>query len=365
MLTRPLVGELADHGGHLVRGLVVLTEGVGKSRVGVHGHERVREPAQLRDVRAEVGGPEGTVQPDGDRPDVTDGVPERLGHLAGEGASGRVGDGAGHDHRPPALALLEQGLQGEDRGLGVERVEDRLDQEQVGSAVDQPAGLLEVRRDQLVVGHVARARVVDVGRDRRGAVRRTERAGHEARVVGRRDLVGRSARDLRAGTVDLVGQVLHAVVGLRDGRGGEGVGLEDVRAGGEVLPVDLPDHVRLGEVQQVAVALDVARPVGEPVAAELLLPGREALDERAHGAVDDQDALAQGAAERLRGIRSWRLRHQCSSRAGCRSSLGRASERWTLISHAEPSKSWHSRRGSRNPRSGRVRGPARVTSVDT
>ena len=35
-------------------------------------------------------------------------------------------------------------LAGEDRRLGVQRVEDRLDQDQVGAAVDQPADLLGI-----------------------------------------------------------------------------------------------------------------------------------------------------------------------------------------------------------------------------
>ena len=55
----------------------------------------------------------------------------------------------GDDDRPAPAVLLEERLDREDRGLGVEGVEDRLDEEQVGAAVDQAAGLLEVRRDQL------------------------------------------------------------------------------------------------------------------------------------------------------------------------------------------------------------------------
>src|SRR3712207_7424198 len=47
------------------------------------------------------------------------------------------------------------------RSLGVERVEDRLDQQQVGAAVDQAVGLLPVGGDQLVEGDVAGAGVVE------------------------------------------------------------------------------------------------------------------------------------------------------------------------------------------------------------
>ena len=160
-------GELLEHRRGLVGRLVVLTEGVGQPGVGVAGHERVGDPGQLGDVGPHLGGAERAVEADRERPGVPHGVPERLGDLAGQGASGGVGDGAGDDHRPAAAALLEQRLEREDRGLGVERVEDRLDQQQVGAAVDQPVGLLEVGLDEPVVGDVALARVVDVRGDRR------------------------------------------------------------------------------------------------------------------------------------------------------------------------------------------------------
>ena len=48
----------------------------------------------------------------------------------------------------------------EDRGLGVEGVEDGLDQEQVDAAVDEAACRLAVGRAELVEGDVARPRVV-------------------------------------------------------------------------------------------------------------------------------------------------------------------------------------------------------------
>ena len=47
---------------------------------------------------------------------------------------------------------------GEDRGLGVERVEDGLDQQRVDAAVDQPAHLLAIGDAQFVEGDGAKAR---------------------------------------------------------------------------------------------------------------------------------------------------------------------------------------------------------------
>jgi hypothetical protein len=51
--------------------------------------------------------------------------------------------------------------------------------------------------------------------------------------------------------------VFETVVGLRHRRAVEGVGLDDVAAGLEVLVVDVTDDLGLGEHQQVIVAAQV------------------------------------------------------------------------------------------------------------
>ena len=54
-------------------------------------------------------------------------------------------------------------IDGEQRGLGIEGVEDGLDQQEVGSPVQQPPDRLAVGRDELVEADVPKAGVVDVG----------------------------------------------------------------------------------------------------------------------------------------------------------------------------------------------------------
>ena len=110
------------------------------------------------------------------------GVPECFGGLARQGAAGGVGDGAGNHDRQFDTQGFEHALHGEDRGLGVEGVEDGFDQDQVGAAFDQALGGLGVVFDQFIEGHVAVAGVVHVGRQRAGAAGRAQYAGHEARL---------------------------------------------------------------------------------------------------------------------------------------------------------------------------------------
>ena len=299
-LTRPSAGELPELRRHELRALVVAAELVRQPGVRVGAGEGVGDAGDLGQVRAHLLGAERAVEADGEGAGVADRVPEGGGGLAGEGAPRAVGDRA-RDHQRQAHALLgEDLLGGEDRGLGVQGVEDRLDEEEVGAAVDEAADLLGVGGAEVVEADGAEAGVVDVGRHRGGAVGGAEGAGDEAAaaVLGL-GAVGGAADEARALAVELVDHRAHAVVGLGDGGGGEGVGLEDVRTGHGVGEVDRLDRLGLGEDEEVVVALLVMVADPEAVAAEVVLVEAEALDLGAHGAVEHEDPLAGGGGQGL------------------------------------------------------------------
>ena len=123
---------------------------------------------------------------------------------------------------------------GDERGFGVERVEDRLDQQEVDAAVDQRRGSaprrpsctwsnVSARNDgSLTSGEIESVRLA--GRwSRRRTGRRPRRPRARASWAPRRSSRRRAPR---------------AVVGLGDRRGGERVGLDDVGAGREVVAVN-------------------------------------------------------------------------------------------------------------------------------
>ncbi len=93
--------------------------------------------------------------------------------------------------------------------------------------------------------------------------------------------------------VELVGDALHAVIGLRDLGGGERVGGNDVGAGAEVSQMDVAHRLRPAQIEQVVVAAHLAVPGVEARAAVALLVQLERLDHGAHSAVQHQNALAQ------------------------------------------------------------------------
>ena len=180
---------------------------------------------------------------------------------------GSVGDRAGNDDREaPARRGRRYDLEREQRGLAVQRVEDRLDEEEVGAAFGEALDRFAVRRDELVEADIARTGIVDVGRDRRRAVRRPERAGDEARLAGRArgPGVGALAGEPCRGGVDVAhAAAARPIVGLRDRRRVERIGAHDVGAGLEIGVVDRADDIGLRQREEIVVALDVVVVAGE------------------------------------------------------------------------------------------------------
>ncbi len=260
---------------------------------------QIRQTRQLFDVGSQLRSTQRAVEPDGEEIRVTDGVPERLDRLSRQRPSARVRDRPRHHQWDIEPALIQQAPHREERSLAVERIEDRLDHEQVDPALEERVGLSAIGGGELRERDVPETRIVDVGRKRRSAVRRPEDADHEAWPLGRAHChrVGFAARELRRGHVELVHRVFCPIVALRDHLGVERIGLEQVGTGLEVAAVDLGDDVGPRDGQEIIVATQILGMRAEPLPAEILLLQRVRLDHRAHGAVEDEDALRERVAK--------------------------------------------------------------------
>ena len=183
----------------------------------------------------------------------------------------------------------------------------------------------DVRDLHLIERAHAEAGVVGVGRVRERHGERPDRARHEARPPIRvRHAIGPLATLPRRLLVDLPGEIVEKLVvddllvklrilaaavlarivdeelALRDAGGAEGVGLDDVRAGLEKAPVDVADHLRLREREEIAVVQQILLRVLEALAADVGLVHAVGADGRAHRAVDDGDAVLEQLLERMR-----------------------------------------------------------------
>ena len=246
-----VVGIGGHKGGHLLGSLVIFAQLIGKPGVGVRAHQAGRLSAQRGEVGAKEVSSQGAVQADNRGFGVLDGGQERLQGLTAEGASAGVGDGAADPKGQVDSGLIHgqsAGLQG---GLGIEGVEDGLDEEQVHAALDEAKDVVAVGRKQLVESDAAVAGLVDVGAEAGGAVGRADSTGHPG--FAPRSFAGHFG----GGAAQLLAPGFEAVVGQRDRVGVEGVGGDDLRARFDVLSVNLRDEVGPGEGKQVVGALQL------------------------------------------------------------------------------------------------------------
>ena len=156
-------GEFAQEIRHIGGALVIVAELVRQAGVRVGAHKGVGQPAQLRDMRAHLTRTERAIEPDGDGPGVFHRIPERARRLPRQQAAGAIGNGPGNHHGHVKAAFVANLGDREDGGLGIERVENGFDQQQVGTAIDQPAHLLAVGRAQLIESDRAETGIGNVG----------------------------------------------------------------------------------------------------------------------------------------------------------------------------------------------------------
>ena len=280
--------------------LVVLAERIREARVRIATDPGVRRhPGELRQVRPHLAGAEGAVQADRERLGVGHGDPERVDGLAGERSSTPVGDRHRQDDRQLRPQLVEQVAHGDDGRLRVQRVENRLDQQEVDTTLDKPARLLDVGIAHGVERRGPERLIVDVGRDRQRPVGGADGACNVARPVGRAlgPAVGGGPRETRRLTVQFRDDRFQAVVRLRNRRAAERVGLDDVGTRLQIGVMDRADDIGARQGQEVVVALDVVRMVREPGAAKVRLAQPVALDRGPHRAVEDQDPILERGVE--------------------------------------------------------------------
>jgi hypothetical protein len=170
------------------------------------------------------------------------------------------------DHRHLGPALLGH----RDRQLELEDRREGLEQDQIDAGDHQRVDLLGQRHP--------RAPPLALGRDREAHAGGPDRAGHVGAAGGA------LAGQLDRGLVERRHLIGEAVAGQRDAVGAEGVGLDHLGAGVDVVAVDPRDQVGLGDHQLVVAA-------GVQHAA--------IVEQRAHRAVEQDRPFGQGVEEWL------------------------------------------------------------------
>ena len=280
-------GEPFENGGDHLRRLVVVAVLVGQARVRETGDGEAGDRGQCTHVIGHELRAGGAVQPDPEEVAVGEGGVEGLHVLTAEDRPHRLDGGLDGDGEIDAgcLPRLVDTFQSR---LHVQRVLRRLDEKEVGAALGERGSQRPVGIDELVP-----RRSTGDGEALRGG---PHRAGDPARLLVRCKVVGGPARDFGGCPSDLLRLRHEVVVGEHHRHGAERVRLDDVGPGFEESAMDALDCVGPGEVQTLvtAVVLFAAEVVGAEV---------QRLDTRAHGAVDDQNPLRQGAAKTFDALR--------------------------------------------------------------
>ena len=285
-----MVGPFADQRRSRVGQFVIFAKLVGQAGVRIDHHQRVGEVGEHADMRAKLRRAERAVEPHCQRLRMTHRIPESLDRVARQVATRQVGERHRDHQRQLAPDLrLRLDRRGDPR-LGIQCVEDRLDQDEIGSALGERDYLFAIDVLQFVEIDLAIARIVDVGRQRQRLVRRPDRARDEAAAaVLRRELVGRFAPQARAFVVDVSNQRFGAIIGLADPVRAEGVGRDDVRSGGEIGLADRGHDILPRQRKDVVITLLIvteaerSRIIGFAELAE--------LDLGAPAAIGEQDAI--------------------------------------------------------------------------
>ena len=286
-----VLGECTQEPARIAGLLVVEPERVREARVRMARDVGRRDVGEALEERTHLRCAEGAVDSDDQGLGVLDRDPEGVRGLAGQVPAAPVDSG----EREPERKLRRDVACGDDRGLGVQGVEDGLHHEQIDASVAQSGDLLLVRLAHLIEGDRPVRGILDPGRQRKGDVQRAERAGHEPRLLGSppRPRVGGLPREPGAFEAHLGGKLLQVVVSLPDAGRREGVRGRDVGARVEVGVVELGDDLRVREVQEVGVALDVLRVLAESLAAVLRFREPASVDEDAPRTVEHEDALGE------------------------------------------------------------------------
>ena len=192
----------------------------------------------------------------------------------------------------------------EQRGLGIERIKNGFDQQNIRAAVQQALDGFGVSRHQLIETGIAITGVVHIRRNAGGAIGGAEHTCDEARLVRRFgfEFIRRFARKLGSFHIQFVYQCLHPIIRHGDRGGIESIGLQNIRARVKIGGVDIADDFGLGQRQQVVVALEIGSPILETLAAIIRLLQLITLDHGAHRAIQNQDALGEQFIEQIGAV---------------------------------------------------------------
>ena len=287
----PLFHKHLHFTGHLLSRLVVLSHGVGQSGIGIDADIERSACSQCSEIRQHLRCTKRTVEPHREDGIIGDAGQESLKGLSAQRASCKVADSHA-DHNGQLTSGFFHDLHRSVNGcFAVERVKDRLNDDGVDTSADQCLHFFAIGVEEFVIAKITRRWVADIRAHGAGLVGRPYRTAHKTWMSGTGIFIGTLSGDACTFISHLGTIGLKMIIGLRYTLRGESISGDDVGSGSQILPMDIHDHLWLGDIQHIVVALHLHAGVSVAATPEIGLAEPILLNHGSHGTVQHHKSL--------------------------------------------------------------------------
>ena len=159
-IDKPLFGPVTDLFGQHFRCFIKPTERIGQAGIRMHIDTAISDGRHFFHMRPQFLRPQRTVKTETDRFNMAQRIPECFRCLAGKNPSTGVSYSPGNHHRQFDVMRLEIFIDGKQRRLGIERIEDGFHQQNINPALDQALQGDTVSLAQLIKRDIARTGII-------------------------------------------------------------------------------------------------------------------------------------------------------------------------------------------------------------
>ena len=214
--------------------------------------------------------------------------------LTGQSASCAVGNRNGKHQRNLTADCRHRFLGRINGSLGIQRVENRFDEQQIHPSLYQRLHLFLIGRSQFVKSQCPITGIVHVWTHRTGLVRRSHRTGYPTRLFrGKcRKAVSCPTCDACGLQIDFTATVLQMIVGHGNALGAECIGFDNVCSGLQIGLMNLLNQFRTGNAKHIIVTLHLSGQIAEAFTTKVLFTQMIILDHSSKGSVQNQNTLS-------------------------------------------------------------------------
>ena len=231
---------------HIFWSLVVFTQAVRKTGIGICTNIIRCSGSQLLEVRFQLLGSERTIQANREYGCMLDRSQESIQCLTRQGASTCIGHRNGKHQRDFPTHLFHGFHSCIDSSLGIERIEDGFYQDGIHASFNQSFHLFLISQSQLIEGDGTKCRIVHIRTHGASLVGRPYRTCHKTRLIGIHAsiFIGQLTSQLGSSQVDFATIVFHMIVGHRNTLGIKRIGFDDISTSLQILAMNILNDMR-------------------------------------------------------------------------------------------------------------------------